>query len=255
MDTLRKSEDCFVDDLFSAALELSAPLLRALCPRAFLDVNREPYELDPAMFDSPLPNHVNTTSPRVAAGLGTIARIVATHHEIYQNKLSFSEAEQRIKEVYRPYHSALRNLVGRTAGQFGFCLLIDCHSMPSTGLPMNMSKSLNRIDIVLGDRVGLSCSGTLTRAIEEFFVGKGYRVVRNNPYAGGYTTEHYGDPTNGIHAIQIEINRSIYMDESTLQRTPAYLKVQTDIRQMMRHIASFAASSGESLKCQRQSAE
>lgn len=255
VDTLRKSEDCFVDELFTCAPELGAPLLRALYPRAFLDVNREPYELDPAMFDGPLPDHANTTSPRVAAGLGTIARIVATRREIYRGKLSFIEVERRIGDVYRPYHSALRYLIRRTTGHFGFCLLIDCHSMPSTGLPMNIGMNSKRIDVVLGDRAGLSCSGLLTDAVEGFLSNKGYRVIRNNPYTGGYTTEHYGDPANGIHAIQIEINRSIYMDEATLKRKPSFQQLQADIRQMVGHISAFASRSGGDLTYQRQSAE
>jgi N-formylglutamate amidohydrolase len=255
VDTLRKSEDCFVDELFSCAPDLGAPLLRALCPRAFLDVNREPYELDPSMFNDPLPDHVNSASPRVAAGLGTIARIVATRREIYRGKLSFADAEQRIRNVYRPYHSALRYLIGRASGQFGFCVLIDCHSMPSTGLPMNIGMNSKRIDVVLGDRAGLSCSGLLTDAVEGFLSNKGYRVIRNNPYAGGYTTEHYGDPANGIHAIQIEINRSIYMDEATLQRKPSFQQLQTDVRKMVEDISAFASYSCSDLTYQRQSAE
>lgn len=253
--TLRKSEDCYVDELFSSAPDVGAPLLRALCPRAFLDVNREPYELDPTMFDDPLPKHINTTSPRVAAGLGTIARIVATRREIYRNKITFAEAEQRIQTIYMPYHNALQALIAKTSEQFGFCLLIDCHSMPSTGLPMNTSTNRNGIDVVLGDRMGLSCSSLLTDIVEGFLTKKKYRVVRNNPYAGGYTTEHYGNPVNGIHAIQIEINRSIYMDESTLQKAPAFPETQSNICQLIEHIAAFAARSSSELMYQRQSAE
>ena len=252
---LRKSEDCYVDELFSGAPDVGAPLLRALYPRAYLDVNREPFELDPTMFDDPLPDHANTTSARVAAGLGTIARIVATRREIYRCKLKFAEAERRINDVYRPYHDTLRSLLRRAKARFGLCLLIDCHSMPSTGLPLSIGLSARNIDIVLGDCTGLSCSALLTDTVQDFLAGRGYRVIRNNPYAGGYTTQHYGDPANGIHAIQIEINRSIYMDEVTLRRKPAFQQIQADIKVMIEHIAAFTAQCRNELKYQRQSAE
>ncbi len=255
VDSLRKSEDCYVDELFASAPALGAPLLRALYPRAFLDVNREPYELDPTMFADALPKHANTTSTRVAAGLGTIARIVATRREIYRRKLTYAEAEHRINEVYKPYHTALRGLVRRAVEQFGLCLLIDCHSMPSTGLPLNTGLRTSKIDFVLGDRTGLSCSALLTDTVEGFLIAKGYRVLRNNPYAGGYTTQHYGDPANGIHAIQIEINRNIYMDEVTLRRKSSFPHIQSDISGLVEHISAFAERSWTELKYQRQSAE
>ncbi len=255
VDSLRKSEDCYVDELFASVPELGAPLLRALYPRAFLDVNREPYELDPTMFADALPKHANTTSTRVAAGLGTIARIVATRREIYRRKLTYSEAEHRINEVYKPYHAALRGLIQRSVERFGLCLLIDCHSMPSTGLPLSTGLRTSEIDIVLGDRTGLSCSALLTDTVESFLTGQGYKVIRNNPYAGGYTTQHYGDPANGIHALQIEINRSIYMDEVTLRRAPSFPQLKSDIQGLVAHIATFAGQSWSELKYQRQSAE
>ncbi len=255
LDALRKSEDCYVDELFACAPELGAPLIHAKFARAFLDLNREPYELDPSMFSGALPPHINNTSPRVAAGLGTIARIVGTRHEIYRRKLSFTEVEGRINQIYHPYHHALKKLIQETAQTFDLCLLLDCHSMPSTGLPTNFSTSSNRIDIVLGDRTGLSCSSLLTNAIDSFFTDKGYSVVRNNPYAGGFTTEHYGDPANGIHAIQIEINRNIYMDEATLERSLGFKKMRSDIELLIDHMATFAARYREELVFQRLSAE
>src|SRR4051812_9752932 len=163
--TLRRSEDCHVDELFSDAPNLGCPLLRALYPRAYVDVNREPYELDPDMFDHPLPAFVNTTSARVAAGLGTIARIVGTRREIYRSKLSFAEAERRINGVHKPYHQALRGLIARSRDRFGFAILIDCHSMPSSGLPMDLDGDTRAVDIVLGDRSGLSCHPSLTDTV------------------------------------------------------------------------------------------
>ncbi|MBD24525.1 MAG: N-formylglutamate amidohydrolase [Candidatus Marinimicrobia bacterium] len=255
LGSLRKSEDCYVDELFSSVPELGAPLLRAIYSRAFIDLNREPYELDPAMFSDPLPKYANTTSARVAAGLGTIARIVATHSEIYHRKLTYADAEYRINEVYKPYHTALEGLIRRATKNFGLCLLIDCHSMPSKGLPLNTGLRTSKIDFVLGDRCGLSCSKLFIDTVEDFLENKGYRVIRNNPYAGGYTTQHYGDPANGIHAIQIEINRSIYMEENTLQRKPAFLQIKEDIQEMTKYLADFTSQGYDKFKYQRQSAE
>lgn len=255
LGALRKSEDCYVDALFSGAPALGAPLLKALYPRAFLDVNREAYELDPEMFDRPLPAYVNTTSARVTAGLGTIARIVASRREIYRDKLSFADAESRINGVYKPYHRQLRELVTRTWARFGFCILIDCHSMPSTGLPVDVGGDARNIDFVLGDRGGTSCASVVTDAIEGSLVALGYRVTRNNPYAGGFTTQHYGDPAGGVHAIQIELNRAIYMDEVTLQRRAAFDRLQADLDVMLGDVAALAAQMSHHLRYQRLSAE
>lgn len=254
LGALRRSEDAHVDDLFGSAPLLGAPLLRALYPRAFLDVNREAYELDPEMFDAPLPAYVNTTSARVAAGLGTIARIVASRREIYRGKLSFAEAERRINGVYKPYHRALRNLVGRAWSTFGFCILVDCHSMPSTGLPTEADDGRG-IDVVLGDRGGMSCAPAVTACMEDALSACGYRVTRNNPYAGGFTTQHYGDPANGVHAIQIEINRAIYMDEMTLQRRASFQRLRENLAGVIAAVAALAARDSEALRYQRLSAE
>jgi len=255
LGALRKSEDCYVDELFTEAPAAGAPLLRALYPRAYLDVNREPYELDPEMFGEPLPPFVNTSSPRVAAGLGTIARIVASRREIYRDKLTFSEAERRINGVYKPYHDALRLLVNRARQTFGFCILIDCHSMPSSGLPLDSTGHSRVVDMVLGDRTGLSCHQAVTDAVEDFLRAQGYHSLRNNPYAGGFTTQHYGDPGNGIHALQIEINRNLYMDEMTLQRRGTFTKLRTDVTGLIGHLAGFAAAQAGQLTYQRLSAE
>jgi N-formylglutamate amidohydrolase len=226
---LRKSEDCFVDEIFAAAPDLGAPLIRALFPRVYVDPNREPFELDPAMFEGRLPDYANTRSPRVAAGLGTIARIVADGEPIYRGKLPVAEAMRRIATCYRPYHAALGQLVEETRQRFGFAILVDCHSMPSTGLsPIGSGpyerkgggQKKGRIDAVLGDCFGTSCSQAVTERCEALLSGLGYSVVRNHPYAGGYTTRHYGRPREGVHAIQIEIRRALYMDERQLLRKP-----------------------------------
>lgn len=222
---LRKSEDCFVDEIFAGAPSLGIPLIRALFPRAFLDVNREAYELDPEMFADPLPAYVNTRSPRVAAGLGTIARVVANGEEIYRGKLRFTEALDRVTHYYTPYHAALRRLVEDTRTAFGYAVLVDCHSMPSP-TAVERGSSRTRPDIVLGDCFGNACAAPVIDAAERHLRGLGYTVNRNSPYAGGYTTRHYGRPRQGIHALQIEIARDLYMDEGTLQRLP-FLDVLT----------------------------
>ncbi len=215
---LRMSEDSFVDEIFAAAPQLGAPLLRALFPRAYIDANREAFELDPAMFVDPLPDYANTRSPRVAAGLGTIARTVANGANIYRQKLTFAEALFRLRNYYWPYHQALRDLIEETRVRFGYCVLIDCHSMPSIGGPMDRDPGNRRVDFVLGDRYGRSCAPAILEAAEQVLSDFGYVVTRNKPYSGGYVTDHYGRPEAGVHALQIEINRSLYMTERRIER-------------------------------------
>ncbi|MGE3332831.1 MAG: N-formylglutamate amidohydrolase [Rhodospirillaceae bacterium] len=252
---LRRSEDCYVDQLFAGTPAFGAPLVRALYPRAYLDVNREPYELDPEMFKDALPPFANTTSVRVGAGLGTIPRIVATRREIYRAKLNFQDAEQRIEAVYRPYHRALAGLIARARAQFGFCILIDCHSMPSTGLPVAAAGDPRTIDMVLGDRTGLSCAPAVTDGVEAFLSQRHYRVTRNNPYAGGFTTQHYGDPGNGTHVLQLEINRNLYMDEATLEPRPGFAVLKNDITALIGRLVALAGEQAAALQPQRLSAE
>jgi N-formylglutamate amidohydrolase len=222
---IRRSEDSFVDEIFGAAPTLGAPLLKAHFPRAFVDPNREAYELDPAMFDGPLPQFVNSRSPRVMAGLGTIARVVRDGAEIYPRKISFQEAQARIDGYYKPYHATLRGLMETTHKRFNCAVLVDCHSMPSVGGPLDQDIGATRPDIVLGDRFGTSCARRLTDMMERALAMQGFAVVRNNPYAGGFSTEHYGRPALGLHALQIEINRALYMDEERIERTAGIKRV------------------------------
>lgn len=232
---LRRSEDCFVDELFGHVPRLGAPLLKALYPRAYLDPNREPYELDPAMFADALPPHINAGSARVAAGLGTIARVVASGAEIYARKLSFDEAETRIRRLYRPYHAALTTLIDDTVARFGYCLLVDCHSMPSgsgDGRPAPP-------DVVLGDCFGISCARVMTAVAEDVLAGMGYTVARNAPYAGGFTTRHYGRPETGVHAMQVEINRRLYMDERTFTRRHDMSRLRDHLNQLVEALAAL----------------
>lgn len=239
--SLRRSEDFFVDRLFSPVVGRGAPLLRALFPRAFLDPNREPYELDPAMFEDRLPDFANTRSPRVAAGLGTIARVVASGANIYARKLRFAEAEERIVTLYRPYHQALARLIDGTRRRFGHCVLVDCHSMPSVGGPTDDDTGVARVDFVLGDCYGVSCARALVATAEVSLTARGYRVVRNNPYAGGFTTRHYGRPKTGVHALQIEINRRLYVDETTYRPLPDMATVQDAIADMVDALIAIPA--------------
>ncbi|HVJ54937.1 MAG TPA: N-formylglutamate amidohydrolase [Aliidongia sp.] len=229
--SLRKSEDCFVQLIFAGAPALGVPLLHALFPRAYIDPNREPYELDPVMFEDKLPAFVNSHSPRVAVGLGTIARVVADGEPIYRRKLRFAEAETRIRQLYRPYHAALERLVEETVRHFGGCVLIDAHSMPSTSTRAEAGR--RRVDFVLGDRLGTSCHGDVTRAAEACLKSKGYSVALNTPYAGGFTTRHYGRPIEGQHCLQIEINRALYMDERSLAPKPYLDTLRIDMAELL----------------------
>ena len=230
---LRRSEDSFVDDLFSGAPAHGVPLLAATFPRAYCDPNREAWELDPAMFDGPLPPWVNTTSARVGAGLGTIARIVASGEAIYRAKLQFSDAESRIEACWIPYHRALTALIDATRQQFGACLLLDCHSMPTTG-----SNRETQPDFVLGDAHGTSCAAPVVRLVEDMLTGFGYTVRRNDPYAGGYVTRHYGRPRERTHALQIEVSRSLYMDEARFERRPAFSTLQRHLSDLAKNLAA-----------------
>ena len=212
--SIRQSEDAYVDELFARAPHLGTPLLRAHFPRAYLDVNREPWERDPAMFSEPLGERFNTTSPRVAAGLGTLARVVAENKPIYRDRLTLADARMRIEGIYQPYHATLQRLLSEAHRAFGTAVLIDCHSMP------RLSRSGGRPapDIVLGDRYGTTCAPAVVDLAETVFSGAGLRVARNRPYAGGFCTRTYGRPQHGVHALQIEISRHLYMNEATLEK-------------------------------------
>lgn len=236
---LRRSEDSFVDEIFATAVALGAPLLRARFPRAYLDANREPFELDPAMFEDDLPEYVNSLSPRVQAGLGTIARVVATGEDIYARKLRFADALRRVERLYRPYHRALGQLVAATRERFGFYVLLDCHSMPSAA---ERGLARRSADFVLGDCHGSSCGSGIVDAAQRFLSGHGYSVALNAPYAGGFTTGHYGCPTDGGHALQIEINRALYMNERTLERKPFIAELIHDMEGLVAALAALPAA-------------
>jgi N-formylglutamate deformylase len=228
LPALRRSEDSFVDELFQAAPALGAPIVLANFPRAYCDANREAWELDPAMFTGKLPDWVNTTSARVGAGLGTIARVVASGEAIYRGKLEFTEAEARVAGCWQPFHAALQAELKATKAKFGHCLLVDCHSMPGASQGRG-----SKAEIILGDAHGTTCAPKIVRKIEHRMSEFGWRVRRNDPYAGGYITRHYGRPREGIHAIQIEICRTLYMDEVRIERLVGFAAVQNCVTRLM----------------------
>lgn len=236
---IRSSEDAFVDQLIQTAPDYGCAVLLARYARAYVDVNREPYELDPAMFEDDLPEFVRGRTARVAAGLGSIARLVAEGREIYDRKLTFAEAARRIEAVHQPYHRTLRGLIDAAKATHGAAVLIDWHSMPGAAAG-RCGGARRQVDMVLGDRFGSTCSGVLTELVERQLVGMGYVVSRNAPYAGGYTTEAYGRPVDGVHALQIEISRSLYLDERTLAPKPGFSRLAKDLERVFAALAEFS---------------
>lgn len=234
---IRRSEDAFVDGLIEAAPTMGAALLTARMARAYMDVNREAFELDPSMFADELPDFARGRSARVAAGLGAIARVVSEGQEIYARKLTFAEARARIEMVHGPYHAALARLLGEAHSAHGVAILIDWHSMPSAAARMGARDG--RCDMVLGDRFGAACANQVTRTVERELESMGYRVARNAPYAGGYTTEHYGRPNRRTHALQIEINRALYLDEVRLEPTAGFARLKADLERLIATLTSM----------------
>jgi len=224
---IRRSEDVWVDQLVADAPAHGATLIVARLARVYLDVNREPWELDQAMFSDELPAYARGRSARVAAGLGAIARIVCEGQEVYARKLTFAEARARVESVHRPYHEALAALVDATVGQHGLAVLLDWHSMPSAAA--RLGGGAGGCDFVLGDRFGGACAPAVSRLVERELTARGYAVARNAPYAGGYTTEHYGRPARRTHALQIEVNRALYVDEATLEPNAGFARLKHDL--------------------------
>ena len=233
--SIRRSEDAFVDDLIGAAPEHGAALIVASFARAYIDLNREPFELDPSMFADELPEFARSRTARVAAGLGAIARVVSEGQEIYRRKLTFAEASQRIERAHRPYHAALTDLIAEARAAHGFAILVDWHSMPAAAARAGGRD--RTCDVVLGDRFGAACAGVLPTRIERGLEAMGYRVARNTPYAGGYITEHYGKPHTRVHAIQVEISRALYLDEATMTPTSGFARLKTHIDEVTRSLA------------------
>lgn len=236
--TIRRSEDMMVDELFRPVVGCGAPLLRAVYPRAYLDVNREPFELDPKMFSGRLPSFANSQSLRVAGGLGTIPKVVCDAATIYGAPWPVDHALRRIDAIYRPYHDALRRLLAETHVAFGSAILVDCHSMPST---LRNGEGRLRPDFVLGDRFATSCMPALVERAASSLRSLGYTVCRNKPYAGGFITEHYGRPRRGLHALQVEVNRALYMDEEKLELHSGFAKLQKNLAILAETMIDLAA--------------
>jgi len=239
VETLRASEDAFVDRVIAGAPVLGATTIRARFARAYLDLNREPWEMDPAMFDGDLPEYAQGRSARVAAGLGAIPRIAGEGRPIYARKLTFDEAKARVELTHRPYHDALDRQLAAARTAHGAAILIDWHSMPAAAARGQRARNGGPCDIVLGDRFGAACSPKLTALVERELEALGYRVVRNAPYAGGYTTEHYGRPAKRTHALQIEINRALYMNETTREPTEGLAKLTADAEALTKALAGL----------------
>jgi N-formylglutamate amidohydrolase len=246
---LRRSEDSFVDELLAGVVRRGYPLMLAHFPRCYVDVNREPYELDPRMFEGRLPSFANTRSMRVAGGLGTIARVAGDAQEIYDRRILVDDALRRIETLYKPYHRALRRMFTRVHRDFGAAVLIDCHSMPSAAGPRDERP---RADIVLGDRYGTSCVAAVVETAEVTLKGLGYTVSRNKPYAGGFITEHYGNPATGLHSLQLEVNRALYMDERRYECIPSFSRLAADLEDLADCLAAIPS---EELRPYRAAAE
>ncbi|WP_104019506.1 N-formylglutamate amidohydrolase [Roseovarius nitratireducens] len=212
--SVRSSEDAYVDQLFDSAPRVGAPLLRAGAPRAYVDLNRSPDELDPALIEGVSRQGHN---PRIASGLGVIPRVVANGRAIYSGKITLAEARHRIDDFWRPYHEALQGQLDQAHLMFGQAILIDCHSMPHEAMDTVASRGLRRPEVVLGDRFGAAADGEIVDRIEAAFTRAGLMVTRNTPFAGAYITQAYGRPSRGRHAVQIEIDRALYMNERLIR--------------------------------------
>lgn len=233
---LRSSEDAFVDALIADAPAFGAPLVISEVPRAYVDFNRAADELDPALIDGAPRSGLN---PRVASGLGVLARVVAGGRAIYRGKLTLPEAESRIARYWMPYHAALSDVIGRTHSRFGKVLLCDMHSMPHEALSGHVQRGAKRPDVVIGDRWGASARGDVVDAVEAILTEAGFTVARNAPFAGAYIAQRYGQPSRGMHAVQIEIDRALYLDEARVQPLPDFAAFQTVIRGVVQRIAQL----------------
>lgn len=233
---IRSSEDAFVDLLFEDAPDFGAPLLAATAPRAYIDLNRSAEELDPALIDGV---RKSTHNPRVTSGLGVIPRVVANGRSIYRGKLSMEEAQARLCDYWRPYHARLQSLLDETRAEFGKAVLVDCHSMPHEAIDSIGTSGVPHPQIVLGDRFGAASSGEIVERIEAAFAAAGLRVARNTPFAGAYTAQHYGRPSKGQHVIQVEIDRSLYMNERMVRPSGNFASFQALMRNVVSEIADI----------------
>ncbi len=233
---LRSSEDAFVDELISKAPDFGAPLLVADVPRAYVDLNRAPDELDPALIEG---IERAAHNPRVSSGIGVIPRVVSGGRQIYRGKIALTEAESRLRRHWYPYHNALRALMDTTANQFGQAILVDCHSMPHEAIESHTRPGVPRPDVVLGDRFGAAAGGQVVDQIEAAFRDAGLRVARNTPFAGAFIAQSYGRPSAGRHVVQVEIDRGLYMDEALVERGANFAVFQSVMTTILAQIAEL----------------
>lgn len=233
---IRSSEDAFVDLLFGDVPSFGAPLLCARTPRAFVDLNRNPDELDPALIEGVSRRGHN---PRVASGLGVIPRVVSNGRAIYRGKIPRYDADVRLANDWVPYHDTLGKLIGESQQIFGEAILIDCHSMPHEAMESNSKGGIQRAEIVLGDRFGTSADSNIVGWIEAAFINAGLKVARNAPFAGAYTTQHYGRPSHNQHVVQIEIDRSLYMNEQMIRPNGNFQSFQKLISDVAKEISQI----------------
>ncbi|MCV3270331.1 N-formylglutamate amidohydrolase [Roseobacter sinensis] len=233
---IRSSEDAFVDQLFDCAPQFGATFLKAGAPRAFVDLNRSSDELDPALIEGVRRRGHN---PRVASGLGVIPRVVANGRAIYSGKISMLEAKRRLDQYWHPYHDTLQGLLDEALRHHGQAVLIDCHSMPHEAVQGIARSGAKRPEIVLGDRFGAAAGGDIVDRVEAAFAAAGFVVTRNAPFAGAYVAQAYGRPSRGQHAIQVEIDRAIYMDEGRIRRSSRFAEVQRTLKGVIAEIAQI----------------
>lgn len=241
---IRSSEDAFVDQLFAAAPEHGAPLLAARVPRAWVDLNRAADELDPALVEGVVRRAHN---PRVASGLGVIPRVVAGGRAIYSAKIGLDEACERLDTGWIPYHAALQSLLAESLEQFGESILIDCHSMPHEAIELAGTRGRPRPHVVLGDRYGAAAAPRIVARIEAAFAAAGLRVARNTPFAGAYVTQTYGRPARRQHAVQIEIDRALYMDEARIAPHAGFEPFRARLAAVIAEIAAIGRPEIEQL--------
>ena len=239
-ERLRASEDALVDQLFAVATNHGAPLLAATLPRAWVDLNRGPGEFDPALIEGVAATGVNQ---RIAAGLGVVPRIVAEGTPIYTGKLSLEDAEDRIRQVHAPYHQALEGLLVRARERFGSAVLFDCHSMPSEALRAAPRVRGRVPEIVLGDRFGAAADRAVMAETQAAFEDAGFVVARNAPFAGGYITQRYGRPARRLHAIQIEIDRGLYLDQKRVAPNAEFEALRERLEPVIARLATFCPGS------------
>jgi N-formylglutamate deformylase len=233
---IRSSEDAFVDRLFAGASDSGAPFIEATAPRAYVDMNRSPDELDPALIQG---MRSVTYNPRIVSGLGVVPRVVANSRCIYSGKLTMEEVQARIDTYWHPYHEKLQSLLNESHELFGQAILIDCHSMPHEALDNLARSGMRRPEVVLGDRFGASASAAVMDVVERAFLDEGLSVVRNVPFAGAYTTQHYGRPSRRQHTIQVEIDRSLYMNEPLIRPNNNFRAMQEAMARIIGKIAAY----------------